>query len=189
MKTIFLGSLLLWLSTATAQKKWVVHDSDFAFVLRADTGEGWIAVRRVTVYRLPRWEKIQTITLPENNVQDFGEGPFLIEDMNFDGHDDFRVVSITTTNFQRSFWFWFYDEDKHIFYRDTIYDGFPEISFDHKNKTVHYYSTCCIGWGSHGLYKWENGKLTLIGEEEGDDLDLSIPGPRHSASECWLRKK
>jgi hypothetical protein len=111
----------------------------------------------------------------------------MIEDMNFDGYDDFRVVSLTSTNLQCSYWFWFYDKDKKIFYRDTLYDRFEEISFDHKNKTVHSYWTCCIGWGYHALYKWENGKLELIGEEEGDDLDIQ-KNIRHDADECDLKK-
>jgi hypothetical protein len=165
-----------------------IHDSLFSFRINYDSTKNGIGewnnhIKSVTIFRLPGREKIQTVVPPEIFSFESYQIPVIVEDMNFDGYNDFRTMSWFMTRGQTFYNFWLYDPAKGKFKADTFMsNNMWDVQFDHQAKTVTSNQRLAGGPFNHvnEVYAWENGKLILQHKEEcdqnpfGDDVYITM---------------
>jgi hypothetical protein len=129
------------------------------------------SIKLIHIYRTSDGKKIQTLNPGPNmsmtHMDKIRATRFTVEDMNFDGHDDFRIVTWIYMRGQTMFSFWIYNLGKEKFEEDTNLAKTADVIFYPESKTV--YSCmrhgCCYEHESE-LYTWENGVLVSQREEE-----------------------
>jgi len=97
-------------------------------------------IRQIEVYKKDASQKVQEIIVTENLYHQYIDSSlvFVVEDMNFDGHDDFRMlewVSMSGYWNVRTFQFWFFNPDSATFERDTLWEKFRSPVFNATDKT------------------------------------------------------
>jgi hypothetical protein len=131
--------------TASAQRSWTIKDSTFSFILKIDSipyndNSGFYnTVMSIDVYKIAGYKKIQTIVPPsDNSFESYldTDQVFIIEDMNFDGHSDIRLLNMLDARLQSNFNCWLYNPGKGIFERDTTLDGLTNPTFNKKTKKI-----------------------------------------------------
>ncbi|MBI3510014.1 MAG: hypothetical protein HY064_05080 [Bacteroidetes bacterium] len=151
------------------------HDSLFSFciVYYSVKADSMISdsISRIDIYHLPDNKKIQSV-IPDfsyetERIQLDYLHPFVMEDMNFDGYSDFRVLSWVGIRDQQMNECWIYDPEKNIFREDSVLDETWDVVFDHKKKTV--YSNerdgCCYDHCNR-MMAWEGDSLVVLREED-----------------------
>ncbi|MGL4596597.1 MAG: XAC2610-related protein [Bacteroidia bacterium] len=173
------------------QKTWTLKDKQYSFVATIDTvlcggisGEYCPTVTAIHIYTLDDKKQIQTI-IPEQFLFDgFLDSSivFAVEDMNFDGNTDIRLLKWASTNTQTTYCYWLYDSVTGKFERDTALDVLRNPAFDSTTKTIHTWWRDGFYSSGHALYEWHENKLRLIAEEEAVcEMELN--------SICILRTK
>ena len=177
---LILVTSLLCIAKVNAQKGYAFEDSLFSYQLFADSilaGDHVnydCSINAIYVTRKANNELIQTIIPPENYL--FCDLPtdqvFIIEDINFDGFKDFRIVQFFPASPNIPYFYWLYDGKAQQFVRDTSLEEITSPDFNAADKVITSFwrASCC----DHGLstYKYINGKITLIEEVEiAQDLD------------------
>lgn len=111
---------------------------------------------------------IQVIT-PGDNSPGCGLPPdqlFIIEDMNFDGVNDIRLVQFIPAAPKIPYYFWIYNATTNRLVRNKALEKITSPDFDRKRKLIFSFwrASCC----DHGqrTYKYINGRPTLIEESE-----------------------
>jgi len=166
-----------------AQKIWKFKDSVFSFIIKADSvpyfdNSGYsYKAKTIDIYKIANREKVQTIILPPDNVIESYLDSFRIfkiEDMNFDGYNDIRLLSEFDVHMQSYFYCWLYNKSKGVFERDTNLETIANPEFDKKTKMVEGYER--IGFRDEEDKVWKygsNGQLILIYER---DVNADITG-------------
>jgi hypothetical protein len=90
---------------------------------------------------------------------------FILEDVNFDGYNDIRVLTGLTANVQKQYAYWLYDKKNETFKSDTTLGKYWNVSFNSVEKTVHTWWRIPEDYG-HALYRWNKDQLDLIIMEE-----------------------
>ncbi len=91
----------------------------------------------------------------------------VVEDMNFDGHADFRVLNLLDARLQSTFDFWVYDTKRGRFEKDTRFSCLTNPTFDPKTRTIT--SSLRVGPVNHTRQEFrllKDGTLDLVFEEE-----------------------
>jgi hypothetical protein len=123
----------------------------------------------VTIRRKADGQELQK--LPLKDIQhDCAVEPkslLVVEDMNFDGHADFRVLNLLDARLQSTFDSWVYDAKRGRFEKDARFDGLTSPTFDAKSRTIT--SSLRVGPVNHTRQEFrllKDGKLDLVFEEE-----------------------
>jgi hypothetical protein len=109
---------------------------------------------------------LQTIIPPENSFFCSQREAFLLEDINFDGLNDFMVIQFNPAGANTPYYYWAFNKTTKRFQRDTTLEDITSPEFDKKSKLVFssWRSSCCERGAN--TYKYVNGKITLIKEYE-----------------------
>ncbi|MEM7040587.1 MAG: hypothetical protein AAF570_26725, partial [Bacteroidota bacterium] len=127
------------------------------------------SVVRIEIWNCREGERIQTIY-----PQDHGpimsvhssSSIFAVEDMNFDGELDFRLMLGAAINGgYRWYDYYIFDTTRNRYVKNMTMDDISEPYFDADLKLVHAYLR--VGFSSfwHALYKWDGMKVKLLVEE------------------------
>lgn len=90
------------------------------------------------------------------------EERFILEDINFDGHNDIRLLNSVE---KFTYYCWIYQPATGQFVQDTVFNSFVNPQFDQNQKLI-YRNIDLPGDKKTQLYQYINGKLTLIEEDE-----------------------
>ena len=177
MKPLVFTALALFFSGAPALAQHFVltyEHSDFLFklsidsTLSPDSVNYNLVVRSITIRRKSSRKVIQTI-YPEDNYPPSGlpnDQLFIIEDVNFDGAPDIRLLQFEPASPNEPYYFWVYDAKTGKFKRFKALEEITSPRFDPKDKLIYSFwrSGCC----DHGLstYKYVNGLPVMIREFE-----------------------
>jgi hypothetical protein len=161
---------------------WTFMSDSHRFILRLDTSYMKVKpydrgpfVNQIDIYSRSDSSKIQRISVEKNLGQIYFDSTvtFVIEDMNFDGYKDFRVlkyISILDTSI-REYWYWSYNSYTEKFERDSRFDKFRSPVFDLDSKTITTNYKIAKGGSFNdilrcdAIYKVNNNHLTLVFEE------------------------
>lgn len=167
---------------AHAQKQWRLADSAFTFMLNIDSvryndSSGFYdMVKSIDIYKNGTHEKVQTIIPPSDNSFENYLNPnqvFIIEDMNFDGRDDFRLLKMLDTRLQSNFYYWLYDPSKGFFEQDTVLEQLTNPVFNRKTKKIETSEEIGASDQEECVYHYSpKGKLVLE-YQKSQMLDLS----------------
>jgi hypothetical protein len=173
-------------TTFRKQKTWTFTENNQQFIVTIDSVRCGGSDRRycptikaIDIFTLADDKRIQKIIPEQYLFESYLDSSTVvgIEDMNFDGNPDIRLLNWVSANLQTTYWYWLYDETTQQFQRDTTLDEIRNPTFDPAKKTIH---TCWSdGYQSsgHAIYKWQGNKLQLIVEEtESWGLDPNAPG-------------
>jgi len=175
--------IFIFYSTASAsQAKLTYSDKTFSFTLLVDstlTSDSVnydCTVKSIVVTRLRDSKPIQTI-IPDENDPGCGlpqDQIFIIEDINFDGYNDIRVLQFLPAAPNLPYYYWTYNPTTQQFQRQKALEEITSPEFDPTKKRIYSFwrSSCC----DHGLstYKYINGKPTLVEESEVKEEDGKV---------------
>jgi hypothetical protein len=131
--------------------------------LSADSVNFDCRVRTIAVFS-PSGQLVQTITPPENYCScDLPiDQPFIVDDVNFDGREDLRLLQFLPAAPNLPYYFWTYSPVLHRFARAPLLEEITSPDFDpvHRLITSFWRSGCC----DHGLniYRYVHGKPVLV---------------------------
>ena len=167
---------------ASSQTKLIYSDKTFSFVLLIDstlTGDSVnydCVIKSIVVTRLNDNKQIQIIT-PDENYPSCGlpkDQIFIVEDMNFDGYNDIRLLQFLPAAPNLPYYYWTYNPVTQKFQRQKALEEISSPDFDPKKKLIYSFwrGSCC----DHGLstYQYINGKPTLIEESEVKEEDGKV---------------
>ena len=108
-------------------------------------------------------------SMPQNQI-------FLLDDINFDGLNDFMIVQFIPASPNIPYFYWTFSNKTKQFQRDTTFEEITSPNFDKQQKLITSFwpSGCC----DHGLstYKYIDGKITLVEESEVATDNQEFPG-------------
>jgi hypothetical protein len=153
-----------------------IHPSlpEFTFKLYGLKGHYRDFARRLEILRADKPdEPFQVINFPKSKIFDRypemqGPDVFVIEDMNFDGYKDFRIME-GSGNVNRAYLFWVWDKDTSQFIQDHELEqlnGFVTLTVDYEDKRIVVDST--DPQHHRRIYQYINGHVT---ETQVIDLD------------------
>ena len=159
---------------AVSQTQLLYKDKNFSYMLKldsmlmADKINYDCVVKSITIRKLKDNSLVQVIT-PDKNSPDC-EFPtdqiFIIEDINFDGLNDIRLLQFLPAAPNLPYYYWVYDQKLQKFKRQKDLEDITSPDFDHEKKLIYssWRGSCC----DHGLstYQYIHGKPTLIEENE-----------------------
>ncbi|MBI1184537.1 hypothetical protein GC194_09705 [bacterium] len=161
-------------NSGIAQKAWIFSDSLNEFVVNVDSmqlggskgGKGPV-IASVEVYAQQDRSKLQTILIEPYIFEHFLDSNtvFGLEDMNFDGFNDFRVLCWTSISLYTSYRYWFYDTIAQQFTRDTSIERYMNPVFDDSSKTFHSFWRIGGTEIGHAIYEWRGKNLSLLTKE------------------------
>lgn len=129
-------------------------------------GKGQVRIDAIEIFQTDKSAAVQKI--PDIAAKNFGQENFIIEDMNFDGYKDIRLVQFIPAAPNIPFYYWLYDPGKGAFIRNHELDEVTSPEFDQKSKLVRalWRDGCCV----HGtdIYRFVNGRFLLSEREEED---------------------
>jgi hypothetical protein len=145
-------------------------DKTFSFtltldsVLSPDKVNYQCIVKTISVTRRSDNKLIQVIT-PRENYASCGlpsNQIFFIEDMNFDGCNDIRLLQFLPAGPNLPYYYWMYNPKIGKFQSDTTLEDITSPDFDIKTKTI--FSSWRDGYYTRGgnTYNYINGKITLV---------------------------
>lgn len=157
------GELKSWDYTHTIHPK--LPEMTFRLLGFVD-GKGQTRIDAIEIFQTDKSATVQKI--PDIAAKDFGKENFIIEDMNFDGYKDIRLVQFIPAAPNIPFYYWFYNPGKGAFIRNHELDEVTSPEFDQKSKLVRalWRDGCCV----HGtdIYQFVNGHFILAESEEED---------------------
>ena len=154
------------------ENAWHFSDASFTYEVIYDTiayaGNANLfanVVRRVDV--ISKGKLIQSIPIEEFMCERYLDSTsvFIVEDINFDGHNDLRVINWLGTRSDKEYRYWIYDTKTEMFNADTTLNDFMNPSFDQNTKTIYTHWRYGINEEGHAIYNWQNGKCNLLIEE------------------------
>jgi len=145
--------------------------------LSIDTVDGRCSASRIDVVDPERGRTVQTIVPGETDrLCDLPDDQVLIvEDIDFDGDDDLRLVQFIPAAPNVPYYYWRYDERSGTFERDTTLEEITSPEFDHLTHRIT--SFWRGGWRQYGtsVYAYIDGNVTLVEQREIRD-DPDRPG-------------
>lgn len=177
MGSLFLVMLVLHSAPAEAatQRVHTFRGNDFVFALEvnerpsADDASVLCEPKSVTVRRKPDGQELQKLAL-EGILLDCDVEPvalLIVEDINFDGRQDLRVLKLLDARLQSTFDYWVFDKKTGRFEKDARFEALSSPHFDAKTRTIT--SVSRVGAMDKTVEKFrllKNGKLELIFREE-----------------------
>lgn len=172
LKNLFLIGILF---SFKLQAQEIVNYSHgaFQFKLTKNCDDFDCNISKIEVFK--NGKIIQKIIPDENNFYPSFQNNeiFIIEDMNFDGKPDFRLLEFLPAGPNVPFLYWIYNPKKKVFEKNKVFEEIASPEFDSIKKEIN--STWRNGCCQHGrdVYKLVNGvpKLVerfIIGHNEED---------------------
>jgi hypothetical protein len=158
-----------------AQNGYTFSDKDFVFALEVNRkpsadNEGFLCeVKSLTVRRKSDGQELQKPVL-EDILLDCSLEPgrmLVVEDINFDGHNDIRVLRLLDARLQSTFQYWLHDKKTGRFERAAQFEGLTSPAFDGKTWTIT--SVLRVGAANKTVEKFrvlKDGTLELFYREE-----------------------
>lgn len=181
-KYLFFLIALFFSVPALCQRTINYRDKAFSFTLVIDStlsGDSVnydCVVKSVIVTRLKDNKQTQTI-IPGENYPGCGlpkEQLFILEDVNFDGYNDIRLLQFQPAAPNLPYYYWTYNPATQKFEPQKALEEITSPEFDHKKKLIYSFwrSSCC----DHGqsTYKYINGKPVLVEETEIKEEDGKV---------------
>lgn len=161
MKKTLMAFIILFSFELYAQDILKFSDAEFEFCLKKECEETNCKIPKIEV--LKNGILKQTIIPSENYFSHSfpTDQLFYLEDMNFDGKKDFRLMKFLPAGPNVPFLFWIYNPTNELFEINTDYDDITSPEFDYEKKEIN--STWRDGCCKHGrdIYKLINGIPTL----------------------------
>ena len=167
---------------SVSQIKLNYGDKALSFTLLVDstlTGDSVnydCVIKSIVVTRLKDGKQIQTI-IPDENYPSCGlpqDQIFIIEDINFDGFNDIRLLQFLPAAPNLPYYYWTYDPATQKYRRQKALEEITSPEFDPEKKLIYSFwrGSCC----DHGrsTYRYINGKPTLIEESEVKEEDDKV---------------
>ncbi len=162
--------LCIYFTNTSAQETKQFSDKHFSFDIKVDSTKDYYGyyyfVSVITVTRLSDKKIVQKlIPGPDDGWEYHSYEGFIIEDMNFDGFNDIRLLTMVGKRGNKAYCYWIFDPVKQQFKRDSLLEEISAPYFDPKTKTIH------EGWheanqdGGTNVYRFINKKLTQIYEK------------------------
>ena len=153
-----------------------VNDTDFIFEVLVDTSGSSPHATHICILSKKDRSEVQDIEPEDNSIwdpsgrkKDFLERDFIVEDMNFDGYDDFRLLEyMPAFAYNANYYDWIFDPSTGKFSRDTLLENVYGPTFNAASKQVIYQWREPGNYEHYGtdIYKYINGKITLVESEE-----------------------
>lgn len=166
--SLFLAFII---STQPSKTTWTFPFNTFIFQVHVDSvsfkgkpKKKGVAVSSVEVVNAETRQVVQTL-LPNTYLHESHLDSSIIvifEDINFDGNVDVGLLNWTSTNIQKTYDFWAFNEDEQQFKRDHTLDTVWNPVFHPEHKVV--YSSWRIGINEigHRIFKYEPNHLTCL---------------------------
>lgn len=101
---------------------------------------------------------------------------FIVEDVNFDGQKDIRLISWLSNYNDKEYWYWIYNEEQGQFETDKNMIHFMNPEFDIEHQFVYTQWRVGVMEQGHSLYKWEDAHYQLLVEQvQSLGFDPSFP--------------
>jgi len=149
-----------------------MKSKDFIFVLTIDSVASAMdsyfdtSVTTITIKQVKDKKIIQTIYPGENKFHfAYAEDCFELIDMNFDGNEDFRLLTYSK-GMNTSYLYWLYDPLKQKFIENKQLEEITSADFDKKNKRIFSSWKGGAGYFGNEVYTYTNGKYNLIESRE-----------------------
>jgi hypothetical protein len=146
MWNLLLSMLVLHSAPAegASQNEYTFSDKDFVFALEvnrkpsADNQDVLCELKSLAVRRKSDGQQLQKLALEDILLDCFLEPGrmLLVEDINFDGRNDIRVLSLLDARLQSTFQYWLYDKKTGRFERAAQFEGLTSPSFEGKTRTI-----------------------------------------------------
>ncbi len=149
-----------------------IHDSLFSFEINYDSikngaGEWDNFIKSVHIIRLTDHKKIQTIVPSEIYRFESYHVPVVVEDMNFDGYYDLRILNFVPMYACETYYYWLYMPEKKRFEKNKPLEVTSNVKFDKSSNTV---TSHFRGGGPfdqrNEIFIWEKDNLSLQYSEE-----------------------
>ena len=168
-----------------AQKMYEYADKKFRYSVKVDSANDQCSVKSISIYNLSDKKLVQQIIPAENTFYCTMEKDQIltIEDVNFDGLYDIRIIQFLPAGPNIPYFYWFFDAKTGRFKADKRLEDVVSPEFDHQKKLIHsgWRDGCC----DHGnsIYKFIGEKLIKIEEVEiATDM-------KHEGYQIFTRKK
>lgn len=149
---------------------------DFRFVIVGDSDVGW--VDSLKIFQVDDTTLKQVIELdaeftvsPLPRKQEY----FFVEDYNYDGYKDIRILAWWGGSGGDSYIVWIYNPKNKLFETDDFYRSLSNAVFDFKKRLLETYDHNGAGDNTYKLYKFFNNKYNLMLEVE----DWTDEGAEH----------
>jgi hypothetical protein len=158
MKYLLSILLLLFINQNKIDAQRVIKyaDKKFSYTLIKDS---------IIIARLIDNKIIQTLIPKKQSNSLWNKYDFHIEDMNFDGYSDIRLIN-EANGINMKYLCWLYNPSKEIFEENKILENIISPFFDFKRKRI------ISAWSNNtnqfgkSIYKYENGNLLLYESRE-----------------------
>lgn len=135
------------------------------------------SIKQIIIHDIKSKKVIQKITVEENQfVRSSIEG-FIIEDMNFDGYNDFRLLAALGKRGNMSFYCWLYNPAKKQFEENLSLEEISAPYFDTTKKRIHEGWHEANGYGGYNVYKWIKNEAVCIYQHEDSVEYLDSDNP------------
>lgn len=152
-----------------AQRAIIYNDKNFSYTLMLDTlSDAYVdsSIKLIVIHDLKSKKLIQKISVEENQFVKSSTEGFIIEDMNFDGYNDFRLLEIRGKRGNMAFYCWLYNPVKNQFEENISLEEISAPYFDTTKKRIHEGWHRASGYGGYNVYKWINNKAVCIFQKE-----------------------
>lgn len=136
---------------------------DFRFIIVGDSGMSW--VDSLKIYNVEDTTPKQIIELDaEFAVSPFPKDLeyFFVEDYNYDGYKDIRILAWWGGSGGVAFIAWIYNPNTRLFETDSLYQVLVNPVFDFKKRTLKTYDHNGDGDNTYQLYKFFNKRYNLM---------------------------
>lgn len=138
----------------------------------ADQPDRFATVRAIRTWQLGRPETLQTLDgFVAYPVLDDGWDAFIIEDLNFDGYRDLRLMADMPAGPNIPYVYWLFDPQAQRFARNQALEQITAPEIDAANQQI--ISNWRNGAATFGTdtWRWENGALALVRQEVVEYID------------------
>ena len=94
----------------------------------------------------------------------FDDQDFIIEDMNFDGYDDIRILAYVSATINVIYECWIWDVDIGQYVNDEALSGIGSFTVDHENEIIESFYVFSVDETISSTYRYIDGTLTLSSE-------------------------
>jgi hypothetical protein len=151
----------------SAQRRLTYHDKTFQYTLTLIDKGDYRTVHTIAVTRRSDHRPVQTIYPRANELRSWPEDEFfLMEDMNFDGFGDIRLLQFQHTFPNLPYYCWLYNPKTGTFQEEKALEDITSPDFEARDKRI--YSVWRAGCCEHGTstYAYLHGKVALMEVED-----------------------
>jgi hypothetical protein len=171
LKNYYILLLLLHSFIVGSQEKaHVIPHKDFIFCVNT-IEEGIFFITSIHILDKKTADTIQSIEVQANMMfyyENAIKDAFILEDENFDGWTDIRVVKNEYANAEKDFYHWLYSPMMNKFVAHKELENLTQPTFDPKNKTVSSYFHS-NNHSQETTYQFVDNKLTLVKQIDIND--------------------